>query len=447
MTYRKLGDLLLAEGLITPLQLSIGLAAQQTSSRRIGEILVERGFATEDQIAETLAAQYGYPAADLEGARPEANALSLVSADLALEHAVLPMRLDGDALEIAMADPLDVVATDLVAKSSQKRAIVFIAPRTKLLARIREFYGLEERCESTIDGFPLPARFGSLRPRRKTGEVVLFDAVDLELGRKVTMTAVPSDTPAELEQRWLVQASARVPSKWVCSIFDWFEYEGNSWTVCERLEGESLSHVLRTRGARTLTQATELVAQIAEGVDQLNQHGGRCGLVCPDNVLVRPGGVLLTPFVKPGSEYGCPEMELGVKESLLGDVYALGTLLWECYSGVNPHRAEALKSGSRSSWADPTDIGDGAPHALVEVLSSCLAKEPAERYGSAILLATTLRAYNWSAVLATQASKVTPVAGDREQLLSVIGEKETHEPKGFWKRLFFGPPDGMTESK
>ncbi len=439
MTYRKLGDLLLAEGLITPLQLSIALAAQQTSSRRIGEILVERDFATEEQIAECLAKQYSYPLADLDGIRPQANAISLLKADLAVEHAVLPIQLNGEALEVVMADPLDVFATDTVAQSTKKRAIISIAPRTKLLAKIREYYGLDESYEGSLDGFPVPSRFGSLRARRKIGDVVLFDAVDHELDRKVTMTAVPADSDAERKQRWLIQAAARVPSKWVCSVYDWFEFEGNSWAVFERLEGESLAHVLRTRGARTLTQSAELVAQIAEGVDLLNQAGGRCGLVCPDNILVRPNGVLLTPFVEPGPDYRCPETEMGATGTHLSDVFGLGTLLWECYAGENPHLAEAVKTGQRATWADPLMMDGQTPPALVEVLTNCLAKEPEERYASAILLSNTLRAYNWQAVLATQAAKTAPSAGDRDQLLSVIGgQEEPAERVGFWRKLFTG---------
>lgn len=439
MTYRKLGDLLLAEGLITPLQLSIALAAQQTSSRRLGEILVERGFASEDQIAQTLAEQYGYPIADLAGLRPQANAVSLLKADIAVEYAVLPVQLNGEALEVVMADPLDVVATDLVAQNTKKQVKISIAPRSKLLARIREFYGLEESYEGEVDGFPLPARFGSLRARRKIGDVVLFDAVDHQLDRKVTLTAVPSGTESERKQRWLIQASARVPSKWVCAVYDWFEFEGNSWSVFERLEGESLAHVLRTRGPRSLTQAAELVGQISEGVDQLNQAGGRCGLICTENILVRPGGVLLTPFIQPGGEYSCPEIEMGANGTHLSDVFALGTLLWECYTGENPHLAEAVRSGQRSAWGDPLMMDGQTPPALVEVLTNCLTKEPEERYASAILMANTLRAYNWSAVLASQAAKQSQaVTVDRDQLLSVIGDRDEPEKVGFWRRLFQG---------
>lgn len=437
MTNRKLGDLLVAEGLISNLQLSIALAAQQTSNRRLGEILVERGFATEDQIAECLAKQYGYDLADLDGLRPQANAVSLLKADLALEHAVLPLRMTGDVLECVMADPLDVIATDVVQNATKKRVSLQIAPRTRLLAKIRDLYGLEEQLDPVVDGFPLPARYGSLRPRRKVGSVWLFDAVDHQLDRKVSLTAVAAGTDAERKQRWLIQAAARVPSPWVSAIYDWFEYEGNCWAVFERLEGESLAHVLRTRGARTLTQAAELVAQIADGVDHLHQHGGHCGLVCPENILVRPQGVLLTPFVEPAPEYRSPEVEMGSAGSPASDIFALGTLMWECYAGENPHLAEAVRTGQRMAWADPLLMDGKTPPALVEVLTHALAKEPEDRYASAVLLANTLRAYNWAAVLASQAAKQVHQAVDRDQLLSVIspGEEEPAR-RGFWSWLF-----------
>lgn len=437
MTNRKLGDLLVAEGLVSNLQLSIALAAQQTSSRRLGEILVEREFATEDQIAECLARQYDYQLADLDGLRPQANAISLLKADIALEHAVLPIRVVGDVFECVMADPLDVIATDIIAQATKKRVSLQIAPRTKLLAKVRELYGLEEQLDDIVEGFPLPARYGSLRPRRKVGAVLLFDAVDLQLDRKVSLTAVVAGTDAERKQRWLVQAAARVPSPWVSSIYDWFEFEGNCWAVFERLDGESLAHVLRTRGARTLTQAAELVAQIAEGIDQLHQSGGHCGLVCPENILVRPQGVLLTPFVEPSLEYRSPELELGSTGTPASDVFALGTLLWECYGGENPHLAEAVRTGQRMAWADPLLMDGQTPPALVEVLTHALAKEPEQRYASAILLSNTLRAYNWAAVLASQAAKQVHQAVDRDHLLSVISPGED-EPvrRGFWSWLF-----------
>ena len=234
--------------------------------------------------------------------------MNLLKADLALEHAVLPVQLNGEALEVIMADPLDVFATDMVTQSTRKRVVVSIASRSKLLAKIRELYGLDESFDGDLEGYTVPSRFGSLRPRRKIGDVVLFDAVDHELDRKVTLTAVASNSDGERKQRWLIQAAARVPSKWVCSVYDWFEFEGNSWAVFERLEGESLAHVLRTRGARSLTQSTELVAQIAEGVDLLNQAGGRCGLISPDNIRIRPNGVFLTPFTEQASDYRGPEI-------------------------------------------------------------------------------------------------------------------------------------------
>lgn len=432
MTNRKLGDILLAEGIVTPLQLSIALAAQQTSSRRLGEILVERGFATERQIAETLAAQYDYPLADLATLRPQANALSLVNADLALEHAVLPVRIEGDVLEIVLGDPLDVLATDAVIQTTHRKVSVSLAPRSELLAQIRKTYGLDEAIGSDLSEVHLPHRFVDVVPRRKVGEVLLFDAVDETLGRRVTLSAVPVGSDADNVQRRLVRSAAQSPSRWVSAIHDAFEFDGQSWTVFERLDGESLAHVLRTRGRRTLSQSAELVAQIAEGVDQLHREGGYTGLICPENILVRAGGSLLTPFTEPSFEYTAPEMQLGHQGTPASDVFALGTLLWECNAGENPHRAEAERTGDRSPWGDPMYIENEVPAALVEVLTNCMSQEPNERFASAILVANSLRAYNWAAA---QSIRHVIEAGDRDELLVAIGD-EVEERRGFWGRLF-----------
>lgn len=436
-SYRKLGDLLVSGKLITNLQLSIALAAQQTSNRRLGEILVERGFATEEQIASCLAEQYGYPLATLTEVKPQANALSALKADIALEHCVLPVSLQGEDFECIIADPVDVVATDVVTQSVHKRLVLHIAPRSELTAKIRSYYGLDENAsqDSSFDGFKAPTRFGSMRPRKKIGSTTLFDAFDHQLERKVTLAAADAGSEASRKQHRLVQAAARVPSNWVTAVHDWFEYEDHSWAIFERLEGESLAHILRTRGPRTITQATELVAQLAEGVDSLNQHGGHCGLICPDNILIRPSGAIVTPLVEPGTEYQSPEIEMGDSGTVMSDIFVLGTVLWECILGENPHVAAAKKAGVRATWAEPNLNDPTMPTALSEVLSQCLAKEPENRFPSTILLANALRSYNWAA-LSLPGTHVAVGDDDRQQLLSVITTRSNTQRRGFWQRIF-----------
>ncbi|HZH97465.1 MAG TPA: protein kinase, partial [Fimbriimonadaceae bacterium] len=313
------------------------------------------------------------------------------------------------------------------------------APRTELTHAIRSFYGLDERSisEASLEGFNPPPRFGSVRARRKIGEGVLFDAFDHQLDRKVTLAALKSGSDSERKHQRLVQAAARRPWKSVCAVHDWFEFEGHTWAVYERVEGESLAHILRTRGARSLTQATDLVAQLAEGVDVLNQAGGRCGLVSPENVVVGPGYVLLTPLAEPPREYTAPEIELGDAGTHLSDVFALGTLLWECVTGENPHVSAAVKANLRHEWAVPSIDDASLPIALAEVLVQCLAKEPEDRYQSAILLSNALRSYRWNSVAPMAATEVIESTKDRDELLDVISVQASFQPRqSWWHRLF-----------
>jgi type IV pilus assembly protein PilB len=134
MTYRKLGEMLVQGGLITSLQLSIALAAQQTSNRRLGEIVVERGFCTEDQIALCLAEQFGYEVADMATHPIQPEAIVLLKAEFALEQGVLAVEVNGEDATFVIFDPVNVEATDQVAVLTKKRAKFLISARTSLIA-------------------------------------------------------------------------------------------------------------------------------------------------------------------------------------------------------------------------------------------------------------------------------------------------------------------------
>jgi hypothetical protein len=421
MAYRKLGDILVARGVISSLQLSVALAAQQTSHKRMGEVLVERGFATEEQIAQCLAEQYGYGIVELDADHPEAEALCLIPADVALEHAVLPMRVLDDTLECAMADPLDVVTTDLVGRLSRKRVQINAAPQSKLIARVRQVYGLEE-----TPGH----RFAKVQPRRRVGDSLLFDAHDQRLDRQVTLVCLPNE---KREQRLaLARAAGRTTSKWVCAVYDWLEHDGSCWIVLEHVEGESLANVLRTRGPRSLSQIATTVAQIAEGVDDLHQAGGHCGLICPENVVLRPGAAQLAPLSLPSALYSAPEVMYGGKPVPASDVYAVGTLIAHCLAGHEPH-----DPGPPVRWAKPDGICPVGPPALREVLLSCLDSEPEVRYASALLIAKAMRSYNWSSMRTTVTVGRPAVDDykDREKLLDSLDAPPEAQRRPWW-RLF-----------
>ncbi|MGH7582269.1 MAG: type IV-A pilus assembly ATPase PilB [Gemmatimonadales bacterium] len=103
----RLGDLLLAQGLITRDQLAAALQEQRTGHHRLGLILVRQGLVDELELTKILARQYRMPAVDLSRFEVDSRILRLIPADLALKRMVLPLKREGRTLTVAVADPAD----------------------------------------------------------------------------------------------------------------------------------------------------------------------------------------------------------------------------------------------------------------------------------------------------------------------------------------------------
>ena len=330
-TYRRLGELLVSAGAISNLQLSIALADQRVTNRRLGSILVDRGFCDEAHIAASLAEQYGYPLVDLNAYRPNPEALQLLGCDLALQYEALPLSIKDSVVLIALADPIDILATDQIAAQIKLQIAWAIAPQGTLQSTIRKFYGLdEEELSTSFKAEHLPSRFTPVRPPVQLGPAILVEAHDKELDRKVTLHGLP------LEDEWtpthhnMVDAAAAGHHNYLCQVYDRFEYEGHSWTVLPRLGGESLDRILALRGPRNLSQTAELVAKVAEVLDALIQIGKDPLWACPSNILITNKGPVLAPLQLAPCAY-----ELRNVEASEASVYALGRLIQDCLREPN----------------------------------------------------------------------------------------------------------------
>jgi type IV pilus assembly protein PilB len=136
----QLGQILLRKRKITPSQLDIALKVRRTSRQRIGQVLTGLGFTTELDIAECLAEQFGFHLVDPLKVTPDAEALGLLNVQLAMAHRVLPLRVNDDCLECAMADPIDFPTTDMIAQLVGRRITVHVAPVSALMDAIVAAY-------------------------------------------------------------------------------------------------------------------------------------------------------------------------------------------------------------------------------------------------------------------------------------------------------------------
>ena len=123
----RLGDLLVAEGLITEAQLRQALADQKGKTDKLGTILVGLGFITEEQLIGFLSRQYGIPSITLGSLDIDAETLRLVPAHIAKKYEVLPVKRIGGTLTLAMSDPTNVFALDDVAFMTNLQILPVVA--------------------------------------------------------------------------------------------------------------------------------------------------------------------------------------------------------------------------------------------------------------------------------------------------------------------------------
>ena len=108
----RLGELLVAQGVVNEQQLATALSERKRSGRRLGRILVEDGLATEESIAKALAVQLHIPYVDLGVKAVSAVASRLLTAGQARRFRALPIEDVGGAIRVGMADPLDYQSYD-----------------------------------------------------------------------------------------------------------------------------------------------------------------------------------------------------------------------------------------------------------------------------------------------------------------------------------------------
>jgi type IV pilus assembly protein PilB len=137
---RRLGDLLVAEGLITPDQLKQALAQQKGKADKLGAVLVRLGFISEEQLIGFLSRQYGIPSITLSNLDVDADTLRLVPVTIARKYDVLPVKRINTTLTLAMADPTNVFALDDIAFSTNLQILPVVAPQAAIRKAIDQLY-------------------------------------------------------------------------------------------------------------------------------------------------------------------------------------------------------------------------------------------------------------------------------------------------------------------
>jgi type IV pilus assembly protein PilB len=117
---RRVGEILIDAGVVDEAQLAVALAEQRRTGGQLGKILVKLGLASEEAVSRALADQSGVAHMNLDAITPTAEAIALVPEPLARRSRLAPLELDTaeGLLQIAMANPADIVAIDEIEMST-----------------------------------------------------------------------------------------------------------------------------------------------------------------------------------------------------------------------------------------------------------------------------------------------------------------------------------------
>jgi type IV pilus assembly protein PilB len=141
LSTRRFGELLIEQGRLTPDQLDQALRSRTDPRERLGQTLVRMGLLEEADVCRLLAHQFGLPVADADRlSQADPDAVRLIPEHLARQAGLLALRKDGDTMDVAMGDPLDVVSLDHLRALTGCTLKVWVARPTEVREAVDEYY-------------------------------------------------------------------------------------------------------------------------------------------------------------------------------------------------------------------------------------------------------------------------------------------------------------------
>lgn len=140
---KRIGDIALDARLITKAQLDEALAVKKSTGARLGEVLVSLGYLSEVQLARALADQLNIPYIEPGSFVPDARALKLIDEKTARRYRTVPVSLEGNTLTVVMADPLDLVTVDDLARLTNCRVERAVATDQAIERLLTSAYGVQ----------------------------------------------------------------------------------------------------------------------------------------------------------------------------------------------------------------------------------------------------------------------------------------------------------------
>ncbi|MDI1429316.1 protein kinase domain-containing protein [Polyangium sorediatum] len=238
----------------------------------------------------------------------------------------------------------------------------------------------------------------------------VYRARDEELEELVALKVLRQDLvnePGMLERfRREVKLARRVTHKNVARVFDIGEHGADKYLTMEYVEGEPLNVALARQGAMSVARVVEIATAICAGLAAAHAAGVVHRDLKPENVLLaKDGRVVITDFgiarmhepegartqvgaVIGTPAYMAPEQVQGIADiDTRADIYALGAMLYELFTGEKAWRGESIVSVAAARLVqpppDPRVKRADLPTACGTIVLKCMARDRDERYRTA----------------------------------------------------------------
>jgi serine/threonine-protein kinase len=279
----------------------------------------------------------------------------------------------------------------------------------------------------------------------KGGMGEVYRADDLTLGQAVAMKFLPDEATRDegMRERFRneVRTARRISHPNVCRVYDVGDVDGQTFFTMEYVDGEDLGSLLRRIGRLPQDKAVEIARQLCAGLAAAHGKGvlhrdlkpanimldGRGQAVIMDFGLAGVADDIRGPEVRSGTPaYMSPEQLSGTEVTTLSDIYALGLVLYEVFTGkrafaekiAGAHHGQDNRTVSR-----PSSVIKDLDPIVEKVILRCLETQPASRPTNALAVAAALP--GGDPLAAALAAGETP----SPQMVAAAGETEGLRPR------------------
>lgn len=271
----------------------------------------------------------------------------------------------------------------------------------------------EVKPETFVAGTVLDGRYRIVGLLGKGGMGEVYKAEDIKLDQTVALKFLPEKLSKNEDalRRFVgeVRNARQVSHENVCRVFDIGETGGKQFISMEFINGDDLSQLLRRIGRLPSDKGIEISRQICLGLNAIHKAGILHRDLKPANIIIDSNGLAkITDFGIAGFEeevqgtesrvgtpaYMSPEQITGIEVSQQSDIYSLGLLLYEIFTGKQAFQAnsisELLEKHKTTYPTNPSTFVENIDPLVEKIINRCLEKDPNDRPASALQVALAL---------------------------------------------------------